>query len=171
MGAAPHFNPPVCVCLPTEHSNYFGTDEKLGVVAVSVRREKLDDTKELKDQYQYRLIIRTSEVPAAPSHHDGGGVTTRLDLTLIPYRLRPRPALFFASSPPSPVILGLTSPPLPAPPKPAPASGKFHLPILSSQKPNQIVWPLRSRCLAGARRAVHPAVSPSTLTDYGLCHV
>ncbi|XP_075892289.1 signal-induced proliferation-associated 1-like protein 3 isoform X2 [Nelusetta ayraudi] len=45
-----------------EHSNYFGTDEKLGVVAVSVRREKLDDTKELKDQYQYRLIIRTSEL-------------------------------------------------------------------------------------------------------------
>lgn len=99
---------------PTEHSNYFGTDEKLGVVAVSVRREKLDDTKELKDQYQYRLIIRTSEVPAAPSHRDGGGVTTRLDLALIPYRLRPRLAPFFASSPPSPVVLGLTSPPRPS---------------------------------------------------------
>lgn len=45
-----------------EHSNYFGTDDKLGPVAVSIRREKLDDTKDLKDQYQYRLIVRTSEV-------------------------------------------------------------------------------------------------------------
>lgn len=40
-----------------------------------MRREKLDDTKELKDQYQYRLIIRTSEVPAAPRWgREGGGV-------------------------------------------------------------------------------------------------
>lgn len=53
---------PFFVCFSPEHSNYFGTDDKLGVVAVSIRREKLDDTKELKDQYQYRLIIRTSEV-------------------------------------------------------------------------------------------------------------
>ncbi|XP_034148474.1 signal-induced proliferation-associated 1-like protein 3 isoform X1 [Esox lucius] len=45
-----------------EHSNYFGTDEKLGPVAVSIRREKLDDTKDLKDQYQYRIIGRTSEL-------------------------------------------------------------------------------------------------------------
>lgn len=45
-----------------EHSNYFGTDDKLGPVAVSIRREKLDDTKDLKDQYQYRLIVRTSEL-------------------------------------------------------------------------------------------------------------
>ncbi|KAJ7990431.1 hypothetical protein DPEC_G00300250 [Dallia pectoralis] len=45
-----------------EHSNYFGTDEKLGPVAVSIRREKLDDTKDLKDQYQYRVIARTSEL-------------------------------------------------------------------------------------------------------------
>lgn len=45
-----------------EHSNYFGTDDKLGAVAVSIRREKLDDTKDLKDQYQYRLIVRTSEL-------------------------------------------------------------------------------------------------------------
>ncbi|XP_019743213.1 signal-induced proliferation-associated 1-like protein 3 isoform X1 [Hippocampus comes] len=45
-----------------EHSNYFGTDEKLGPVAISIRREKLDDTKDLKDQYQYRLIVRTSEL-------------------------------------------------------------------------------------------------------------
>uniref|UniRef100_A0A8C5GFH1 Signal-induced proliferation-associated 1-like protein 3 n=1 Tax=Gouania willdenowi TaxID=441366 RepID=A0A8C5GFH1_GOUWI len=45
-----------------EHSNYFGTDDKLGPVAISIRREKLEDTKDLKDQYQYRLIIRTSEL-------------------------------------------------------------------------------------------------------------
>uniref|UniRef100_A0A8C5A5D1 Signal-induced proliferation-associated 1 like 3 n=1 Tax=Gadus morhua TaxID=8049 RepID=A0A8C5A5D1_GADMO len=45
-----------------EHSNYFGTDDKLGPVALSIRREKLDDTKDLKDQYQYRLIVRTSEL-------------------------------------------------------------------------------------------------------------
>uniref|UniRef100_A0A8C7L9N7 Signal induced proliferation associated 1 like 3 n=1 Tax=Oncorhynchus kisutch TaxID=8019 RepID=A0A8C7L9N7_ONCKI len=45
-----------------EHSNYFGTDDKLGPVAVSIRREKLDDTKDLKDQYQYRIIARTSEL-------------------------------------------------------------------------------------------------------------
>ncbi|KAM6973031.1 signal-induced proliferation-associated 1-like protein 3 [Aplochiton taeniatus] len=45
-----------------EHSNYFGTDDKLGPVAISIRREKLEDTKDLKDQYQYRLIVRTSEL-------------------------------------------------------------------------------------------------------------
>ncbi|XP_034459413.1 signal-induced proliferation-associated 1-like protein 3 [Hippoglossus hippoglossus] len=45
-----------------DHSNYFGTDEKLGPVTVSVRREKLEDTKDLKDQYLYRLIVRTSEL-------------------------------------------------------------------------------------------------------------
>ncbi|XP_018604294.1 signal-induced proliferation-associated 1-like protein 3 isoform X1 [Scleropages formosus] len=45
-----------------EHSNYFGTDDKLGPVAVSIRREKLDDTKDLKDQYQYRVILRTCEL-------------------------------------------------------------------------------------------------------------
>ncbi|XP_040017507.2 signal-induced proliferation-associated 1-like protein 3 isoform X2 [Gasterosteus aculeatus] len=45
-----------------EHSNYFGTDDKMGAVAVSIRREKLEDTKDLKDQYQYRLIVRASEL-------------------------------------------------------------------------------------------------------------
>ncbi|KAI7802752.1 signal-induced proliferation-associated 1-like protein 3 isoform X3 [Triplophysa rosa] len=45
-----------------EHWNYFGTDETLGPVALSIRREKLDDTKDLKDQYQYRIIFRTSEM-------------------------------------------------------------------------------------------------------------
>ncbi|KAM9318088.1 signal-induced proliferation-associated 1-like protein 3 [Pholidichthys leucotaenia] len=45
-----------------EHSNYFGTDDKLGSVALSIRREKVEDTKDLKDQYQYRLIVRTNEL-------------------------------------------------------------------------------------------------------------
>ncbi|GCC18098.1 hypothetical protein chiPu_0021628 [Chiloscyllium punctatum] len=52
--------PPNCF---TEHQNYFGTDESLGPVAVSIRREKLDESKE-KDglQYNYRIAFRTSEL-------------------------------------------------------------------------------------------------------------
>ncbi|KAJ8280766.1 hypothetical protein GJAV_G00058740 [Gymnothorax javanicus] len=66
-----------------EHWDYFGTDEKLGPVALSIRREKLDDTKELKDQYQYRIILRTSQLvtlrgsvleDAVPSTARHGGV-------------------------------------------------------------------------------------------------
>ncbi|XP_033928049.1 LOW QUALITY PROTEIN: signal-induced proliferation-associated 1-like protein 3 [Melopsittacus undulatus] len=45
-----------------EHSNYFGVDEKLGPVAVSIKREKLEDHKDHGPQYQYRLIFRTSEL-------------------------------------------------------------------------------------------------------------
>ncbi|XP_041108794.1 signal-induced proliferation-associated 1-like protein 2 isoform X2 [Polyodon spathula] len=47
----------------TEHQNYFGVDENLGPVAVSIRREKLEDGKE-KDgvQYNYRITFRTSEL-------------------------------------------------------------------------------------------------------------
>ncbi|MGH0136168.1 UNVERIFIED_CONTAM: hypothetical protein FKN15_007317 [Acipenser sinensis] len=46
-----------------EHQNYFGVDENLGPVAVSIRREKLEDGKE-KDgvQYNYRITFRTSEL-------------------------------------------------------------------------------------------------------------
>uniref|UniRef100_A0A3B4APD0 Uncharacterized protein n=1 Tax=Periophthalmus magnuspinnatus TaxID=409849 RepID=A0A3B4APD0_9GOBI len=46
-----------------EHQNYFGVDENLGPVAVSVRREKLDEGKE-KDgaQYNYRVTFRTSQL-------------------------------------------------------------------------------------------------------------
>nr|XP_015218097.1 PREDICTED: signal-induced proliferation-associated 1-like protein 2 isoform X2 [Lepisosteus oculatus] len=46
-----------------EHQNYFGVDENLGPVAVSIRREKLEDVKE-KDgaQYNYRIAFRTSEL-------------------------------------------------------------------------------------------------------------
>lgn len=47
---------------PIEHWNYLGVDETLGPVAVSLRREKLDDHKEHGPQYNYRVIFRTSEV-------------------------------------------------------------------------------------------------------------
>ncbi|KAJ8378837.1 hypothetical protein AAFF_G00234060 [Aldrovandia affinis] len=46
-----------------EHQNYFGVDENLGPVAVSVRREKLDEGKEKEGaQYNYRVTFRTSEL-------------------------------------------------------------------------------------------------------------
>ncbi|XP_043107963.1 signal-induced proliferation-associated 1-like protein 2 [Puntigrus tetrazona] len=44
-----------------EHQNYFGVDENLGPVAVSIRREKLEEAKE-GPQYNYRVIFRTSEL-------------------------------------------------------------------------------------------------------------
>ncbi|KAK5908227.1 hypothetical protein CgunFtcFv8_016303 [Champsocephalus gunnari] len=46
-----------------EHQNYFGVDENLGPVAVSIRREKLDDGRE-KDgmQHNYRVTFRTSQL-------------------------------------------------------------------------------------------------------------
>ncbi|XP_073494988.1 signal-induced proliferation-associated 1-like protein 1 isoform X5 [Phyllobates terribilis] len=45
-----------------EHWNYFGSDDNLGPVAVSIRREKLEDAKESGPQYNYRVIFRTSEL-------------------------------------------------------------------------------------------------------------
>lgn len=47
----------------TEHQNYFGIDENLGPVAVSIRREKFEEGKE-KDgsQFNHRIVFRTSEV-------------------------------------------------------------------------------------------------------------
>ncbi|XP_028835366.1 signal-induced proliferation-associated 1-like protein 1 isoform X2 [Denticeps clupeoides] len=45
-----------------EHWNYFGLDEALGPVAVSLRREKLEDDKEHGPQYNFRVIFRTSEL-------------------------------------------------------------------------------------------------------------
>lgn len=49
-----------------EHWNYFGLDESLGPVAVSLRREKLEEDKEHGQQYNYRIIFRTSEVSLLP---------------------------------------------------------------------------------------------------------
>ncbi|KAM9355148.1 signal-induced proliferation-associated 1-like protein 1 isoform 1-T4 [Pholidichthys leucotaenia] len=45
-----------------DHWNYFGIDETLGPVAVSLCREKLEEDKEHGQQYNYRLIFRTSEL-------------------------------------------------------------------------------------------------------------
>ncbi|XP_039390531.1 signal-induced proliferation-associated 1-like protein 1 isoform X2 [Mauremys reevesii] len=45
-----------------EHWNYFGVDENLGPVAVSIRREKPDEIKENGPLYNYRIIFRTSEL-------------------------------------------------------------------------------------------------------------
>ncbi|XP_051849566.1 signal-induced proliferation-associated 1-like protein 2 isoform X6 [Antechinus flavipes] len=46
-----------------EHQNYFGIDENLGPVAVSIRREKLEETKEKEgSQFNYRIAFRTSEL-------------------------------------------------------------------------------------------------------------
>ncbi|KAG9259465.1 signal-induced proliferation-associated 1-like protein 1 [Astyanax mexicanus] len=45
-----------------EHWNYFGLDKALGPVAVSIRREKLEEHKEHGQQYNYRIIFRTSEL-------------------------------------------------------------------------------------------------------------
>uniref|UniRef100_A0A3Q2QKV3 Signal induced proliferation associated 1 like 2 n=1 Tax=Fundulus heteroclitus TaxID=8078 RepID=A0A3Q2QKV3_FUNHE len=46
-----------------EHQNYFGVDENLGPVAVSVRRERLDDGKEKEGmQFNYRITFRTSQL-------------------------------------------------------------------------------------------------------------
>uniref|UniRef100_A0A4W4DZI2 Signal induced proliferation associated 1 like 1 n=1 Tax=Electrophorus electricus TaxID=8005 RepID=A0A4W4DZI2_ELEEL len=45
-----------------DHWNYFGLDESLGPVAVSIRREKWEEDKEHGQQYNYRIIFRTSEL-------------------------------------------------------------------------------------------------------------
>lgn len=50
--------------LHVEHWNYLGVDETLGPVAVSLRREKLEDHKDHGPQHNYRVIFRTSEVSA-----------------------------------------------------------------------------------------------------------
>ncbi len=51
-----------------EHWNYLGVDETMGPVAVSIRREKLEDHKEHGQQYNFRIIFRTSGV-STHSHH------------------------------------------------------------------------------------------------------
>ncbi|KAK7907200.1 hypothetical protein WMY93_015812 [Mugilogobius chulae] len=68
-----------------EHWNYLGVDENLGPVAVSLRREKLEEHKEHGQQYNYRVIFRTSElntlrgsiledaIPSTSKHADSTG--------------------------------------------------------------------------------------------------
>ncbi|XP_031758839.1 signal-induced proliferation-associated 1-like protein 2 isoform X2 [Xenopus tropicalis] len=46
-----------------EHQNYFGIDDNLGPVAVSIRREKVEDIREKEgSQFNYRIVFRTSEL-------------------------------------------------------------------------------------------------------------
>ncbi|KAL4613221.1 signal-induced proliferation-associated 1-like protein 1 [Arapaima gigas] len=45
-----------------DHWNYFGVDDTLGPVAISLRRERLEDHKDCGPQYSYRVIFRTSEL-------------------------------------------------------------------------------------------------------------
>ena len=60
-----------CHIFPSpEHQNFFGIDENLGPVALSIKRERHDRRDSpIKGQepingpcYQYRIILRTSEV-------------------------------------------------------------------------------------------------------------
>lgn len=65
----------------SEHHNYFGVDENVGPVAISIKREKVNTNTKLSDpvvkqvidinskqgsepasQQQYRVVVRTSEV-------------------------------------------------------------------------------------------------------------
>lgn len=51
-----------------EHQNWFGNDENLGPVAISIKKEKIEHSDNSKNSnnslplYQFRIIIRTSEV-------------------------------------------------------------------------------------------------------------
>ncbi|XP_063222644.1 signal-induced proliferation-associated 1-like protein 2 [Bacillus rossius redtenbacheri] len=46
-----------------EHQNWFGMDENLGPLAISIRRERLEGCESPgQQQYHYRLLIRTSEL-------------------------------------------------------------------------------------------------------------
>lgn len=56
--------PPLTPLSPAaEHQNYFGIDENLGPVALSIRREKVEDAREREgSQFNYRVAFRTSEV-------------------------------------------------------------------------------------------------------------
>uniref|UniRef100_A0A8D2LG03 Signal-induced proliferation-associated 1 n=1 Tax=Varanus komodoensis TaxID=61221 RepID=A0A8D2LG03_VARKO len=70
-----------------EHQNYFGIDDQLGAVAVSLRREEKEGT--AGPQYNYRLIIRTSQlrtlrgsiledaVPLAARHTSPRGISPK----------------------------------------------------------------------------------------------
>ena len=59
-----------------EHQNWFGVDESLGPVAVSVRRERVGGGGEAppgEPHYMYRLIVRTSEL--LPLRYWGGAAS------------------------------------------------------------------------------------------------
>ena len=55
-----------------EHQNYFGVDEFLGPLAVSVRRERVEEqespvenSKDHNMRYRYRILLRSSEVSSS----------------------------------------------------------------------------------------------------------
>lgn len=85
-------------CSPfSEHANYFGVDEKLGPVAVSIKREKLEDHKDHGPQYQYRIIFRTREV--GPDASMPAGFTGALNPSLFCVLVLPGSSPnFFATS-------------------------------------------------------------------------
>ncbi|KAJ8341486.1 hypothetical protein SKAU_G00337770 [Synaphobranchus kaupii] len=66
-----------------EHWNYFGVDESLGPVAVSLRREKLEEHKEHGPQYNYpahlprqRASLAAQKAPASDRYVPSGGYGT-----------------------------------------------------------------------------------------------
>lgn len=51
----------------SDHQNWFGMDDNLGPVAISMKRERVEKSQNLASNitspfYRYRLLIRTSEV-------------------------------------------------------------------------------------------------------------
>ena len=57
----------------SDHQNYYGIDETLGPVAISIRKEKVEDRennlgKPEYGQNHYRVIFRTSEVRFSVKH-------------------------------------------------------------------------------------------------------
>uniref|UniRef100_A0A8C4QVG0 Rap-GAP domain-containing protein n=1 Tax=Eptatretus burgeri TaxID=7764 RepID=A0A8C4QVG0_EPTBU len=45
-----------------DHQNYFGVDEGLGPLALSICREKVEESGDAGPEYSYRLIVRTREL-------------------------------------------------------------------------------------------------------------
>ena len=57
------------MCTNTEHQNFFGVDENIGPVAISLKRERIPDeisefygASVMVPKYQHRVIMRTSQV-------------------------------------------------------------------------------------------------------------
>lgn len=63
--------------LGREHQNWFGMDEQLGPVAISIRKD---------DKQQYRIIVRTSELLTLRGSVPKEALPVRQDQTKIPTR-------------------------------------------------------------------------------------
>ena len=77
-----------------EHFNYFGIDENLGPVAISLKREKNEESIKLNNlpllsppKVQYRFIVRTGEVSLLWSMMEREGWVTSL-LVLCDYGVK-----------------------------------------------------------------------------------